>query len=188
MEATLQEVLNDVERRNIKFPGVRDLQVPIRSTFDGSLLDCKDSRENLALWVLEHMFLKPVDWVETIGSLYSSLEARVNQDQEFSQDVLCFGPSTESLFLELKARDRKTFLRLVDLSPFRAAINGYDLSSTIRDEDIAIVGMGVHLPKGHGVEELWETLTAGLSAVSEVKLPLRHRMSLTVFADPRFSL
>jgi len=33
---------------------------------------------------------------------------------------------------------------------------------------IAIVELSVHLPKGNGTEELWETLSQGLNAVQEI--------------------
>ena len=189
LQSTVEEVSEDIERRKIGLPGTKDLQVPIRSTFDGSVLDSGKEEENLALWIVKHMLLYPVDWVETCRSIHLSLEARANQDSDLSHDLLCFGPSSESLFMELRSQDRSSLLNLIDMSTFKARKLDRDRLSGVKDDDIAIVGMGVHLPRGHGDQELWETLSKGLSAVSEVDPSIELECSLlTAFADRGVSI
>ena len=162
------QVCEDIRRENIEFPNLNDLIVPIRSSFDGSLLTLDGPQKELALWVVEHLLIHPVDWIATAESIYTATATLHYGENTEHQDIFCFGPSSESLFAEIRTRDRQNIFRLHDMSPFKPKVEHQAEPSIIRDDDIAIVGMGVHLPKGRGEEELWRTLSEGLSAVSQV--------------------
>ena len=83
--------------------------------------------------------------------------------------VISFGPSSESLFASFISGNLSKNLETIELSPFK--INGSHPPST-NPNDIAIVGMGVNFPKGKDQEELWATISKGVSAVSDVCPPM----------------
>jgi acyl transferase domain-containing protein len=78
--------------------------------------------------------------------------------------LLSFGPGSDFLFPTFEPPDPR--IEFKDLSPFNVSRN-VGLSPEDKNS-IAIVGMSVHLPKGKGVKELWETLSQGLNAVQEI--------------------
>lgn len=155
LESVVEEVVQDIKRQKIDLPKFENLHVPIRSTLDGSFLDIQTSNDSLAHWVIRHILLYPVDWVKT------SRNIAANQGSVAPQ-LFSFGPGSESLFMAFKSDDLHPQFELQDLSSFK-----YRGPSSQQD-GIAIVGFGVHFPKGEGEKELWETLSKGLSAVSEV--------------------
>lgn len=110
----------------------------------------------------------PIDWPETTKAMMASVAGVIQNQKDLKPQLLSFGPSSASLFVEFKSHEIYPQLELVDLSVFRAA----KIMNTLpgQQDGIAIVGMGVHFPKGHGEEELWETLSNGLTAVSEVRV------------------
>lgn len=158
LESIVDEVVQDIEQQKIEFPNFEKLQMPLRSTLDGSILDAEASNDSLAHWVLRHILLYPVDWFKTSQNI---TEAMANQGSVVPQ-LLSFGPSSESLFMAIKPNSVHPRFELHDLSSFQSR----GLSSN--QDGIAIVGLGVHFPKGEGDAELWETLSKGLSVISEV--------------------
>lgn len=159
LDLVVEEVVRDIKQQNIDFPQFGNLQTPIRSTLDGSILDTHTSNDSLAHWVIRHILLYPVDWVKTSQNI---AEVMADQGNTVPQ-LFSFGPSSESLFMEIKSHDLHPRFELKDLSSFEYR------RPSIQKDGIAIVGLGVHFPKGNGEEELWETLSKGLSAVSEVR-------------------
>ena len=164
----MENVLDDLEKHKISFPTFHDLRAPLRSSSDGVLFD-KDtsSTKGLARWVVQQMLINSVDWPKTSSGIAAAL-SRVIEGQEGSgPQIVSFGPSSESLFINLKAHSLSHKLQYQDLSIFKAS---QATSSHHSQDDIAIVGMGIHYPKGHGEDELWDTLSRGLSAVTEVSI------------------
>lgn len=155
LESVVEEVVQDTKQQQIEFPNFENLQIPFRSTLDGSILDIQTSNDSLAHWVTRHILLYPVDWAKT------SRNIAANQGSVVSQ-LFSFGPGSESLFMAFKSDDLQPRLKPQDLSSFKHR------GPSSQQDGIAIVGFGVHFPKGEGEEELWETLSKGLSAVSEV--------------------
>lgn len=151
----MEEVVQDTRQQQVEFPKFENLQIPIRSTLDGSILDIQTSNDSLAHWVIRHILLYPVDWVKTSRNIAASQGSVVLQ-------LFSFGPGSESLFTAFRSDDLHPRFEPQDLSSFKHR----GLSS--QQDGIAIVGFGVNFPKGDGEEELWETLSKGLSAVSEV--------------------
>ena len=165
----MDEVLRDVDERKIPFPAFSELQAPMRSSYDGTLLDEQASDgPGLARWVVQQMLISPVDWLKTSSGVMTAISRMVEGQKNSSPQILSFGPSSESLFNNLKTHSLSSRLEYQDLSIFRAGKPTTD--NQIQQDGIAIVGMGVHFPKGNGEEELWETLSKGLSAVSEVRI------------------
>lgn len=168
LEDTLRQVLQDVERRRINFPGFRDLNIPIRSTHDGSILDGRTLRtESLAEWVTRHLLIYPVDWVNACEGIIAKIAENRKSHVSIKTEIMSFGPSTESLLAYMKNQTFGPNPKYVDRSSFDSTENQYT-SSINEHDDIAIVGMGVNFPKGKGPKNLWETISSGLSAVSEV--------------------
>lgn len=155
----MEEVLQDTKRQKIEFPEFEKLQIPIRSTLDGSILDTQIPNDSLAHWVIRHILLYSVDWVKTSQNI---AEVMANQGIVVPQ-LFSFGPSSESLLMAIKSQDFQPQFELQDVSSFKYG------GPPSHQDGIAIVGMGVQFPKGEGEEELWETLSEGLSAISEVE-------------------
>jgi len=169
LESALEAVLRDLEERLIPFPAFSDLQVPIRSSCDGTLLDKQASDgPGLARWVVHQMLISPVDWLRTSSGMMTALSLELGGQQNVGPQIISFGPSSESLFTNLKANSLSHRLEYRDLSMFKAG--QATVSKQTPQDAIAIVGMGVHFPKGHGEDELWNTLSNGLNAISEVSI------------------
>ena len=165
LEGVVQEVLEDSRRRAISFSSCSTPTKPIRSTLDGTLFDSsKASAEELVGWLTRHLLVHCVNWCDTAHEIAASVRGLLEREPDAAVKILLFGPSSGSLFPELQPLDPRIVLS--DLSPFKA---GGKLSLSCDDQDsVAVVGMSVHLPKGKGTEELWETLSQGLNAVDEI--------------------
>ena len=167
LEGIAEEVLQDVEQRRIRFPNFHALRQPLRSSHDGSIANSQDSGSNgLARWVVWHMLVFTFDWPKTSEAILLMLAPVIASRDDFRPYLLSFGPSSEWLLGGFKSHDLYPKLDMLDLSAFRSS-KTIDIPISHQD-DIAIVGMGVHYPKGHGEEELWNTLYDGVVAVSEV--------------------
>ena len=165
----LIQVLRDIEQRNVGFPSFRDLKRPLRSTHNGLILDSQHlDTTDLAGWVVRHMLINPVDWVNVSKAISVSVEQSLRSHTPTEVEVVSFGPSTESILADIRSRMSDHRLRYIDRSSFQS--KEHQGASASEKESIAIVGMGVHFPKGKGQQELWETLSGGLNAISDVRM------------------
>lgn len=167
LENAVAQVLHDIKRRNIQFPGQKDLIRPIRSPRDGhSFNDHNRSPDSLAEWLIRHMLVYPVNWIPVSEAISAKVTEHLKGSSNTEAEITSFGPGTESLLAEIKKRLSDSNANYRDLSSFRSGVssNGSENSQN----DIAIVGMGVNFPKGKDPNELWETLSKGLNAISEI--------------------
>ena len=166
----LQEVVLQIERdianRKVRFPSASDMSKPLRSTLDASIFQAGPSADRLDIWVVRHLLIHCVHWSTVFRSLlqlaYHTLESKKNV---FIQ-IESYGPSSKLLLAEAKSQPDYPRLQVRDLSPF--AFPRRSDNRVKGQEGIAIVGMGLDLPKGKGAQELWQTISSGLSAVKEV--------------------
>lgn len=164
LQSTLNKVLTDIERRNIKFPKFKDLITSVRSSSSGLIVSSEDQDSwSYAELVTRHILIDPVDWIKTSQSISSAVEQSLKHDIDLQAEIISFGPSSDSLFAELKSRNQYPAVEFRDRSAF--SHGGF---TTGRRESIAIVGMGVNFPKGKDRDQLWETLSSGLNVISEV--------------------
>ena len=176
LEEVVSHVMRDVEHRHIDFPRFTDLKTSLRSTLDGSAFRMEESKgQTLAHWVIRHLLVCHVDWSMVSRQITSSMEKLLESDPTLQFTVLSFGPSSDSLTAELTGTSFSSNLQVLDLSAFQTE---KCISRAINSQDVAIVGMGVNYPMGKDPEELWATLSKGLSAVSEVRtIPRQHTQS-----------
>jgi len=164
LSRVFDEVLKDQQRRKITFPNVKDLIVPLRSSQNGLLIEEDGGNTSLSETIIQNILLDTVDWVSTSARIFDLIESHQSKMKTLTCEILSFGPSSESLFAALRQRVTDKNIAFTDLSPFKTG----DETEAGKNA-IAIVGMGVQFPKGNGEEELWETLSTGLNAVSEVR-------------------
>ncbi|KAK8066684.1 Orsellinic acid synthase [Apiospora hydei] len=162
LPTTFAHVLGDVRRQAIVFSESSGSAKPILSSLDGTLYDA--SQAGLSEWLVRHLLVHCVHWDKATSQITLSAREALGQGRIRAIKLLSFGPGSESLFPELQPFEPR--VELVDFSPFkpRKSTRSY-LESP---DSIAIVGMSVNLPRGKGPDELWETLSQGLSAVEEI--------------------
>lgn len=169
-----ESIAQDVHERNIGFPTFSDLKTPIRSTFDGELLDAHKLGDiSFAQWVIRHLLIYPVDWIRTTRGVSTAIHQNLESHSEAGLEVVSFGPSSESLIESIKSQASHSKVTFSDFSSFRATEQRG--KSSAQQDGIAIVGMGVDFPKSKGQDELWKTLSKGLCAAQDVRplgLPL----------------
>ncbi|KAK6210644.1 Type I Iterative PKS [Pestalotiopsis sp. IQ-011] len=164
-ENVVHQVLQDLQWRSISLRSCSEPTKPVRSTLDGTLLETSGaSSSELLNWLVRHLLAYPVNWAETAQGIGGSIGELLRHEPSSAVKVLSFGPSSGALFPDLQPLDPR--IQLLDVSSFKAGKKS-QLASEYKDS-IAIVGMSVNLPKGKGTEQLWETLSQGLSAVSEI--------------------
>jgi hypothetical protein len=172
-----KQVLEDVARRRIKFPELRDLQAPVYSSFSGEALfpPCSLDAQpvtTLVERVLDMILTQPVNWDLVTAGVGASLP------DTGSIRVLNFGPGTGLL----RATERALFAFCFEGDPSRR-VEGVDASRDTRadaldtnhvsvktQEPIAIVGMAVNMPGAPSVRELWQVLQNGINTVEPVRL------------------
>ncbi|KAK7966407.1 type I iterative polyketide synthase [Apiospora aurea] len=162
LEPVVRQVLEDIRSRAIRFSECSGSSKPIRSSLDGTLYDA--SQAGLPEWIARHLLVHCVNWDITTSGMAASVRKSLDQEPIRAIKLLSFGPGSESLFPELQPFDPR--LEHVDLSPFKPRKS--TRSHLASPDSIAIVGMSVNLPRGKGLDELWETLSQGLSAVEEI--------------------
>ncbi|KAH7141841.1 hypothetical protein EDB81DRAFT_899181 [Dactylonectria macrodidyma] len=166
LEAVVQQVLQDLSRRAISFPLCSTGTKPIYSTLDGTLFgESTTSADEFLAWITRHLLVHCVDWCHTAHEIVATVQSLLERKPGAAVKILSFGPSSSSLFPNFEPLDPR--VTLLDLSPFKAGGKSESLSSH-HQNDVAIVGMSVQLPKGKGTEELWETISQGLNAVQEI--------------------
>lgn len=167
LHGVAEAVMQDVKEKQIRFPESSALVHQLRSAHEGSLANEENnSPYSLARWVVWHMLIHSFDWPKTSKTIVSRLAPTIASQNDFRPQLLSFGPSSHWLLGEFRSHALFPKLDGIDMSSFHS---GGVLSPAVNHKnDIAIVGMGVHLPDGHGVEELWHSLFNGTVAISEV--------------------
>jgi len=167
LEDAVQEVVRDVKERGVQLPSYGDLSRPVRSTLDGAILVCTDSNPlDVAQWVARHILVHRVNWV-TVSSAISEVIRGVAGGQSKSPvQLVSLGPSSGLLLADIKTQSGQFNVEVLDLSPFMATQASIPCANF--QDGIAIVGMGIDLPKGKGPQKLWERLSSGLSSIQEV--------------------
>ena len=164
LEGVAQKVIKNIRRRDVSFTPCSTTK-PIRSTLDGALTDMsKIGEEEILSWLTRHLLVHCVNWRDTSDAIATSIRSLVEDEPNATVEILSFGPSSGSLFPELSPVSPR--VTLVDLSPFK--LGGNAGVSHDDKNSVAIVGMSAQLPRGEGLDMLWETLSQGLSAVQEI--------------------
>lgn len=154
-------LLRDFETRKLPFPTQEDLNIPLISTIDGSLIGHESGNRSAELLrkVLDMTLLNPTDWVAVQDTLVSFAEVGTSGDDDVVH-IHNYGPG----YGALKARkDLPTKVKVTD-----ASLSEHGGESN--ENHIAIVGMGVDLPGAPDSEELWRILMDGINTCSEVSL------------------
>ncbi|MCJ1432685.1 hypothetical protein MMC27_002042 [Xylographa pallens] len=185
MQGVIDEVCHDIDDRDITFPRLVEGQKPIRSTLDGSYLTSSEhSNRSFTIEALRLLLYSPVDWHRTMEMMSTSVNVLLDKDPTMTVQMSSIGPNTNSLLYGIK-RDpnMNTRAQVIDHTHVAEALKAVPLYAR---NDIAIVGMGVNFPKGKGLNELWETLSSGLSTVEEIP---KSRFELAQFhnLDPKHS-
>lgn len=167
LHGVAEAVMEDIEEKQIRFPQSAALLHPLRSAHEGSLASGEEASPNsLARWVVWHMLVHSFDWPKTCQAMMSMLAPMIAGPNDFRPQILSFGPSSHWLLGEFRSHAQFPRLDCMDMSSFDFA--GSISFEANHEKDIAIVGMGVHLPDGHGPEELWQSLFSGKNSISEV--------------------
>ncbi|KAF5020202.1 hypothetical protein F66182_7767 [Fusarium sp. NRRL 66182] len=165
LEPVVHQVQSSLKCRDICFPPGSKPMKPIYSTLDGTLFESSTERpKELLEWLSRHLLVHCVNWHDTSHAIATDVQSLL-RNSDTTVDILSFGPSSASLFPTIDTQDPR--IRCLDASPFKTG-KEHTVQPSARPNDIAIVGMSVQLPKGHGTDELWETLSQGLNAVQEI--------------------
>lgn len=176
LEFVVEQVLEDLSRRAVSFPSSCTAMKPIYSTLDGTLYEGSTmSDDKFLAWLTRHLLVHCVNWYDTVHEIAANVWKLLEEEPTATVKIFSFGPSSASLFSDFKPLDDR--IAILDLSPFKAC-SKQPVISSIHQNDIAIVGMSVQLPKGKGTEELWETISQGLNAVQEIP---KNRFELSDF-------
>lgn len=162
-----EDVLADVVRRNIRFPDFADIQVPIRSTFTGEILDHRISSGSLVVLVVDMLLIQPVNWDLVVNSLLKATP------RDVSVRLVNFGPGMGI------ARGMEKIFPRGRVSSLDVAVTG-STSSLPKQESIAIVGMAVNLPGAPNISRFWDILERGINMISEVTM---HSPSLQTWSN-----
>lgn len=155
MEQVVQELIRDAQRREIKFPTWQLIDIPVRSTVTGKILESTRSLLEIAL---THMLVDTADWKKTWEYLHATT-LTVSSAEKVR--VILLGPGTGSLRLASRSSQLRPNVEVISNPPSQDLPNNSD--------DIAIVGMSVNYPPGKGTTEFWTSLKDGISTVSEVR-------------------
>ncbi|KAJ7160342.1 putative polyketide synthase [Mycena filopes] len=166
-----ERMLEDVVRRNIRFPNFGDLEVGVGCTASGAALTQSSSegrggdRGSLVERVVDMILVQPVRWDRVADHLAQSL------NPDTAVRLLSFGPGTGAVRGLERAlagaevcdatRGRRVVEELKDET--RRSHMGAN-----QQEPIAIVGMAVNFPGAPNVDELWALLENGRSTVEEI--------------------
>ncbi|KAL8701717.1 MAG: hypothetical protein Q9224_000379, partial [Gallowayella concinna] len=183
LETVSEEVQKDLTDRGIQFPTFADLKKPVRSTCDGSALIPHEGITGVTLteWTIRGILVNCVDWNSTVKELFHAIIGSQQGTAGSKRSVTSFGPASKTLLAWTKLFPADDGVQIEDASRFQQAKTPSDQNDLMHD--IAIVGMGVNLPSGNGPEELWNTLSQGLSAVTEVGTRLLSRVVKTLMTE-----
>lgn len=159
MEPIVTQVMQDVERRNIRLPTWAMLQAQVRSAATGEILQA--SSQALVQALLEHIFVDNVDWQSTWRGIQAEAAERKEQDRG-NVRIVFLGPNTSPFQPNARSLTAEGGLECVTTKSLA--------QPQFSDDDIAIVGMSVEFPEGSGKEAFWDTLKAGRSTVRDVSI------------------
>ena len=153
-----EALLKDVASRRICFPTFQDLFVPVRSSFDGGIVNGSLCDQPLIQSIVDMVLVQPVNWEAVVNCTVASI------------------PSCSEVEL-LNVDISKTLLKGFENSLPHHCISDFRYFD-LKNEDgfptaraqvpIAIVGMAVKMPGAESVDELWNTLTKGLNTLETV--------------------
>ena len=166
LEEVVSQIEKDIDDRDIHFPSASDILRPLRSTLDASMFHAGSPADRLDVWVIRHLLVHCVHWNAVFQGVLQAAYQTLQDDQDAFVEIDSFGPSSQFLLAGAKSHSDHPRLQVQDLSSFTSS--GRSSDKGVGQEGIAIVGMGLNLPKGKGPEELWQTLSNGLSAIQEV--------------------
>jgi hypothetical protein len=158
-ETLRNQVLADVSARGINFPEYADVKAPIRSSFTGSALT-KNEAGSLVEAVIDMILTQPVNWDLVTDQVVKAAPS----DKHIR--LLNFGPGT-GLTRNLERFFSRGHVSFLDLN---AGNPGEKVKP--KQDPIAIVGMGVHMPGARSMEDLWHVLEDGINTISEVRICL----------------
>ncbi|KAK4205573.1 putative polyketide synthase [Triangularia verruculosa] len=159
----VDQVLEDVRKREITFPTWQCLQISLRSVATGQLLDpvaAAESGPSLLEVALQSIFVETVGWQTTLGSLTQSLSEGLDKNPDSQSRVIGMGPNAASLVRDMKSTMLSSKVSIID------SFGEFALSSP--PDAYAIVGLSVNYPKGNGLDEFWETIMKGESTLSTI--------------------
>ena len=151
------QVLSDVTARAIAFPEYADVKVPIRSTYTGSILT-KNDVGSLVEAVINMILTQPVNWDLVTDNVIKAVPSDKNVR------LLNLGPGT-GLTRNLERAFPRNRASYIDLST-----GDLGKKAKPKQDPIAIVGMGVHMPGARSTQDLWRVLEQGINTISEVRL------------------
>ncbi|KAL8730211.1 MAG: hypothetical protein Q9166_004188 [cf. Caloplaca sp. 2 TL-2023] len=180
LEAVIEKVVKDLDYRGVQFPALTDLKKCVRSTSDGSILKPQaKAGTTLAEWVIREILVNRVDWNSTVKEMSHTIIGTKQEDPRSETTLISFGPASRTLLSWTESIPSNEGIHVEDASNFRQA--RFPKQQNDSQQDIAIIGMGVNLPKGNGPDELWNTLSQGLTAVSEIP---ESRFKLSDYYSP----
>ncbi|EDR13531.1 polyketide beta-ketoacyl-synthase [Laccaria bicolor S238N-H82] len=164
------QVLSDVASRNISFPKLSDIIIPLRSTFTGELISEAASDRSLIELVLDMVIIQPVYWNILVQKISAIIPERA------SARLINMGPGN-GLTRSLERAIVRNIPDLLDCTVVHVAAPE---SAGIKQEPIAIIGMAVNMPGASNTSQLWELLEKGLNTVSEIP---EHRFKVSDYTN-----
>ncbi|KAG6907234.1 Type I Iterative PKS [Tephrocybe rancida] len=168
--STRDQVLLDVASRNIRFPEISDIRVPIRSTLTGDAITKAETSASLLELVVDMLLVHPVNW----NLVTNNIVKRLPQNSRLG--LLNVGPG-----LGLSRCTERVFPRgcttVIDLT---SANGDSPRPPQPKQEPIAIIGMAVNMPGAPNVSKLWEVLEEGINTISEIP---EHRFRVSDYLD-----
>lgn len=195
--------------KELQFPDVKELQAPIRSTIDGSIIVPEGSDQGslqLTRLALHSTLLKPASWYTTLKSAVQQLEGS-NKTVAFAgfgnhiPASLVQASSLHVLSLSnLRGANDKTSVNGVNGINGVNGVNGmngvHDMQAipvTAEDDlsqypshSIAIVGMAGRFPGADSVDELWDLLLARKSMVEPAPVERLNLPQTGEYADTKW--
>lgn len=160
MQHTLQNTLDDVERRGIEFPNWDMLHIPLWSATDGlQSSELKTKGKTPLDATLRSIFIDMVDWRTTSKKMLNFHLKNLDTSSTAKVCLTGIGPGSKMLFHSFQVPKHPN-LDMIE--------SWFDYMSLPSSDDIAIVGLSVNYPGGSDIESFWETIKNGISTVQEV--------------------
>lgn len=166
MEPSLFRVLDDVRRREIRFPAWDDLKARVRFITDFSSFRPQDKSISLLEAVLRMILVEEINWDSVAKQLLNALKRDLESSSAARCRVLAMKPNSRPLLRTMRDEQHCSRLEIKEFSPITETM--------ATNNDIAIVGMSVNFPSGKGQDQLWDTLERGLNVVEEVRFAASH--------------
>jgi hypothetical protein len=161
---SLKALLGNDER--FQLPSAADLKLPLRSNVDGGLV----STGLLHEVALEIILLKQCNWYQTVQSATASTGIELNHILAVGSEATVPRSLTEAASPSSKQNNISNGFHHEATNGFEnsTAVNS-DGSPVVRDgSPIAIIGMSCRYPDADTLEDFWELISAGKSAVSKI--------------------